>query len=589
MLILARTDDEGYFNDPSMVGHADGLKALMGAGARVELVRASCICQGKRLASGEQVAELVGKDGETIQCTAHVPLLGDAAALARGLTHIRCLTDAANLNESEAGTTEALIVLEASARLLTGPGSWGGVLKAVADSVARGDDLLFLARATTSLAGLASAYAITPRGRAALVQQVCSLRHAVADPDFLLAVLAGQHRHTLAQPLRRVATAPLIACGGNLSNGAPRFVAAVPSPITPLARGRGRAKVVVISLAHRADRRVEPLVGSPAALAAIREAGMDAEVLRASCYCERDCLNERGSLACLVDGACPQWFRWRRYEGAEAPMSAEEAHRLRSAIDQHYESDADRLIDPGCGGVETYVKDTNWPGATGCAMSHLRALIGAAAEGYDQVVVFEDDAVLPAQIAREKGWCDSCNGEVCLCPEAWAQCCAETVELLRRRPGMDCLYLGLGEQFEEADSYDGLIEEASGHADSSDEELGGVTQIGYTWCAQGIGYNRSALDDVLTLKLWELLWAQDETLPHLYCRKPWNHRFVRALRKAGWKRRWIAGAPSECFRYTFSSTRDLFSEGWVHQLENMPDSAKLGLGTAGESSNSQEF
>ncbi|CAE8626534.1 unnamed protein product, partial [Polarella glacialis] len=78
-----------------------------------------------------------------------------------------------------------------------------------------------------------------------------------------------------------------------------------------------------------------------------------------------------------------------------------------------------------------------------------------------------------------------------------------------------------------------------------EDDLGGVTEIGYTWCAQAILYSRSALEDVLRLRLHELIWAQDETLPHLYSRNPWNHRFVDALRKRGWRRRWVVGGPSD--------------------------------------------
>jgi len=147
---------------------------------------------------------------------------------------------------------------------------------------------------------------------------------------------------------------------------------------------------------------------------------------------------------------------------------------------------------------------------------------------------------------------------------------------MRRAPRLDALYLGLGEAFEPPGDDEGILEAGS----DSEEELGGVTQIGYTWCAQAILYARSALDDVLHLRLCEQLWAQDETIPHLYSRRPWNHRYVRALRKAGWRRRWVVGAPS-----------DSIESGWVYQLETVTaeSSHDLGLGTAAASSNSQEF
>lgn len=62
----------------------------------------------------------------------------------------------------------------------------------------------------------------------------------------------------------------------------------------------------MITLAHRGDRRVDPLVAGPGALAAMRAAGakpfhslssgvgLDVEVLRASCYCERDAVEQDG-------------------------------------------------------------------------------------------------------------------------------------------------------------------------------------------------------------------------------------------------------------------------------------------------------
>jgi len=329
------------------------------------------------------------------------------------------------------------------------------------------------------------------------------------------------------------------------------------------------------------------MVGSEVAVNAMQAAGFDVEILRASCYCERDRLNRRGFLSCVVDGAEPQWMRVSRYKGAGEAMDPEEAQELRAAITRNYKHDADRLIDPGDGTVETYVVDSNWPGATSCAISHLRALVGAAAAGYEQLFIFEDDAIIPAKVARGRGWCDSCDGEVCFCPDSWAMCIEEATELMRRAPGLDLLYLGIGEAFENPGRIDGLLGSDAAGSDDDGVELGGVTEIGYTWCAHAIGYSRSALDDVLALKLWQLLWAQDETIPHLYSHKPWNKRFVHALREAGWRRRWVAGAPSDCFNAFFKNWDCMGNDGWVDQLEGSEDAALFG--TAARSSNSHEF
>jgi len=296
------------------------------------------------------------------------------------------------------------------------------------------------------------------------------------------------------------------------------------------------------------------------------------ELLRASCYCERDAMKRQGSLGRYVHGF--QWARFKHYEGAAESMTEEEEARLRDAINKNYLLPAEHLITPG--GTKGYVYDTNWPGATSCAMSHIRALTDAALGGYEMALVFEDDSAIPSQVARERGWCDACTGDLCKCPSAWASCIEEAVELMRRAPSLDALYLGLGECFEEPGPAEDILE-----ADSdSDEDLGGITEIGYTWCAHAILYSRSALDDVLALRLNQHLWAQDETIPHLYGRKPWNHRYVKALQKAGWHRRWVVGAPS-----------GFMDEGWVYQLENLTTERKndLGLGTAAVSSNSQVF
>ena len=45
-------------------------------------------------------------------------------------------------------------------------------------------------------------------------------------------------------------------------------------------------------------RSGKPAARSAAAVAAMRDEGFDVEILRASCYCERDRLNDRGCVTC---------------------------------------------------------------------------------------------------------------------------------------------------------------------------------------------------------------------------------------------------------------------------------------------------
>lgn len=105
-----------------------------------------------------------------------------------------------------------------------------------------------------------------------------------------------------------------------------------------------------------------------------------------------------------------------------------------------------------------------------------------------------------------------------------------------------------------------------------------VTQLGYMWCAEAILYSRSALEDVLSLALHERIWAQDETVPHLYSARPWNPRFMESLRRAGFQRQWIAGVPS-----------GEIEDGWVQQLEYFKEELDGALGNAWRSSNSSEL
>ncbi len=109
------------------------------------------------------------------------------------------------------------------------------------------------------------------------------------------------------------------------------------SGLKPIYASLALPEVAVITLAHRGDRRIDPLVAGPSALAAMQKAGFekqrggygetwtkrqaivsyninltrlrqslvnlpgfDVEVLRASCYCERDAVEQ----ASIQSGGC---------------------------------------------------------------------------------------------------------------------------------------------------------------------------------------------------------------------------------------------------------------------------------------------
>lgn len=603
---LTCADADGHFGDDRLAGHPKNLQALQDSGATVHVLRASCLCQGQRLADEGSVAELIGD--LTRHFSARASEKGrDAAELARGLSHLRCLAAAAELTaeEEERRRPCAVVVIEAHACLspgfVRGGGCWPHLLLEASASAGRGEDMLFFTSPSVPPPGQipsAAAYSLSRKSCIALCNRWEKLaKGGVEAAEGLLGrfISAGGGLRTVGRLMVLPSTQHQQPAVG-LRQLAP--------PALRVSEPRDAVKICIISLPHRADRRVDPLVCGPGAVAAMRGAGFEVDIIRASCYCERNALHQRGSLACyLGDGALnregPQWIGMRRYQGAEIPVDLEEARQLRQAIDEHYEEGAERLVDDMNeeGTIEGYVVDTNWPGATSCAMSHARALLAAASDGYSHTLVFEDDAVIPRRVALQKGWCKGgCKGSMCHCASAWASCVQEAVDLARRAPQLDILYLGLGESFEKPGPAEGLLE-AEGrplrwlsraignacalmgtHALTSGAE--GITQIGYTWQAQAILYCRSALDDLLTLPLSEMIWAQDETIPHLYGRNPWNHRYMKALQQAGLQRRWVAGAPS-----------DHVDLGWVYQLESLTADADndLGLGTAWHSSNSAEL
>ncbi|CAJ1341234.1 unnamed protein product [Effrenium voratum] len=347
-----------------------------------------------------------------------------------------------------------------------------------------------------------------------------------------------------------------VACAGLLTHRpSARPAPPLPRPLLRSKRIHDGIKVVVITLAHRADRRVEPLVGSPASLAALRHAGLEVEVLRASCYCERDALEQYGRLPSFFGDL---WAEFRRYEGADKPLDSEEEEELLDYVNENYNHGAERLVDPDDGDLAGYLRDTNWPGATSCAMSHLRALVKSALDGHQFTLICEDDAVIPTEVAKKRGWCEGCEGKLCFCPTAWVCCVQEAVELMRRAPHLDLLYLGVGEAFEPHG------EEILAADSDSEDDLGGITELGYTWCAEAILYARSALEDVLALSLHERLWAQDETIPHLYSRKPsgipasWHRCNVLASSAVGWRE-----LPRKTWRRAGSSSWSSLKRSWM--------------------------
>lgn len=594
VLLVVRPDDDSYLRRLGHAGHPASLEALAAAGASVRLLRASCLCLGRRLATSGTTAELFGETTVHVEPTAPERAL-PAVELARGLTHLRCWEEA-----SRRSGGEWVVVLEANCRAASG--AWAPLVQAVCAAAGRPEDVLLLCEGS-SLA----AYALSPRACSVLAGHWRSLlRLGVDSTEALL--------QRLQQSLQlRVASLPmvleaLLPCN---RDGAPiPCPVALPKPpaLRPRAVREGSIKVFVITLPHREDRRRPPLVCSTEALEAMRAAGCDVEVLRASCYCERDSLVAAGELGCyLQDSASasglPHWARMHRYAGVNLPVRKKEAEALRSFIDEHYQAGggAERLVNSmgGEGGIKGYVVDTNWPGATSCAISHARALMSAALDGYSSALVFEDDAVIPRTVAWRRGWCEgSCRGPLCFCPRAWRACLEDALALLRKADDLDVLYLGLGEAFEEPGPAEGLLP-GGGVADlprrwwlgalshvqcglppPQRADPGGLTQIGYTWQAQAMMYTRRALDDLLAFPLSEILWGHDETIPHLYGRKPWNPRYVDALKSAGWRRPWVAAAPSGAI--------DL---GWVYQLETLTSdyASDLNLGTAWQSSNAEEF
>lgn len=560
-VLLPAWRSNAIWANAACVGHPQNLEALRASGADVKVLRASCNCQAKRLHEEGSVHELT-ESGRTLSFTGSARSLSDTAL---ALSHLRAWHEAIEV------TVVPVLVLMAEANIQSGyrmglPISWASqMLATTTAATGRGDALLWLGDPPDRkmlVGGTGSGYMLSPNFLQRLKLFLPTLK--VQPSDQLLACL---HRLATDQVQRPIACAQMVTGSNTQQLSAP-----CPTMSLHPARKHSAIKVVVITLAHRGDRRIDPLVAGPSALAAMQKSGFDVEVLRASCYCERDAVEQYGRLPCYFDDK--HWANFQRYDGATKALDSEEEEELLEYLNENYEHGAERLADPDDGDLAGYLRDTNWPGATSCAMSHMRGLIRAALHGNEFALVFEDDAVIPTSVAKKRGWCESCTGQLCFCPDAWVFCVEEAVELMKRAPQLDLLYLGVGEAFEPPGPHQGILAESD-----SDDELGGVTEMGYTWCAEAILYARSALEDVLALKLHERIWAQDETVPHLYSQKPWNPRFMESLKKVGFKRRWLAGAPA-----------DDVEEGWIQQLEFFKeelDNAHLAL--AWRSSNSSEL
>lgn len=625
VLVIGQPSNDTPLRSTNMVGHLQNLSIMRRSGANVSLMRASCECIGGRLAQEGSCAELFGERTITVSASRQLNSVarGLSSQLARGLSHLRCL---ASVADGEA--QKAVIVMEAGCCFQNPAGFsslWDALLQEVLAAHSRGDSMILLnVAASVNSPPLASAYALSPQCR----------RYLSRSWEKTLLAAGIDSAESIVQRFRlsgnfSVGIIPMLHSPGQLAPSieligsqrvAPSYAAPQRAPAEISGRGN-RMKVFIITLPHRGDRRRKPLVCSPPAVAAMRKAGVEVEVLRASCYCDRNAMQNRGELRCCLGdsagaGGLPHYATMRRYPGAEKPVSADEAERFRSAMDENFVEGADRLVDSMGGTVEGYIVDSNWPGATSCAISHARALMSAALDGYGYALVFEDDAVIPQSVSSSRGWCKgSCSGAICHCPSAWAACVqdarvlaerAASAQIEGRGEGLDVLYLGLGESFEPTGAPEALLPggggavgyglrwlsrallgtcqgegpESSLSQTHGSDSVRGLTQVGYTWQAQAILYTRRALDDLLMFPLSEILWAQDETIPHLYANTPWNHRYVDALVATGWRRRWVAAGPA-----------DAIKQGWVYQLETLTsdNESDLGLGTAWKSSNAQEF
>ncbi|CAJ1372596.1 unnamed protein product [Effrenium voratum] len=441
---------------PFCAGNPNAQRALRLAGAEVQVLRVCCLCQGRRLKEEGFVSELM-QSGRTAAFQLAAPA-ASAETAAAALSQRLAWAEAAEATEPP--ESQSVLVISADAfiperwcqmQLVDGepcPLLWAKQLLAAPAS-----PLLLLGEP-----GGTEGYALSPR-----------LLHELRSCDNQVQPSAQQMIAQLCSLAKAIHPGP-VACAGLLTHRpSARPAPPLPRPLLRSKRMHDGIKVVVITLAHRADRRVEPLVGSPASLAALRHAGFEVEVLRASCYCERDALEQYGRLPCFFGDL---WAEFRRYEGADKPLDSEEEEELLEYVNENYNHGAERLVDPDDGDLAGYLRDTNWPGATSCAMSHLRALVKSALDGHEFTLICEDDAVIPTEVAKKRGWCEGCEGKLCFCPTAWVCCVQEAVELMRRAPHLDLLYLGVGEAFEPHG------EEILAADSDSEDDLGGTWDNG---------------------------------------------------------------------------------------------------------------
>eukprot|EP00439_Symbiodinium_sp_Y106_P009555 s665_g1.t1 len=341
LCLIHPADDGAVFSNARCVGHPDSLQALRGAGADVQVLRASCLCQGKRLLETGQVSEL-SRSGRTWQLRRCPGPATSAASCAWALSHLRAWLEA-----TEKVPSGPVIILGASSALAASaphfvPAWARQVIDTSAASATRGEPMLLLGPSLESGGTLFEGYSLSPALLRALRSQSLENWKVAANPTSMVSQLWQFAQAGVMRPM---------PCAGLLSGSKP--VAAWPRPLRPPAlvpgRPRDDLKVLLITLPHRSDRRIDPLIGGPAAAAALKAAGYHLEALRASCYCERDALDKNGYLPCYFSASL--WGACRRYEGATEPLDSEDEEDLIDYINDTYAPGAERLIDPEDGTI----------------------------------------------------------------------------------------------------------------------------------------------------------------------------------------------------------------------------------------------
>eukprot|EP00913_Durusdinium_trenchii_P034798 g32551.t2 len=309
VFVLVRPAAHADALDAQRAGHPLSLAALKAAGAEVKVLRASCHCQGKRLLEEGAVYELAecGRTGTLFVC----PAAWHEATEVKNLPVVVLLAESIIQGPSALWAQQVVAACRSGQPLLSLghpplPHSLEGGYAMSAGFLQRLKLLLpsLKAKPSAEMAQSLFRLALERALRGALFFRVLASQEVLTqDEQFRLPSVP-------AAPLLKGGDGPLVPPGSGRSH-------------PPVAgRPHGGIKVVVITLAHRGDRRVDPLVAGPSALAAMREAGFDVEVLRASCYCERDTLEQHGRLLCFFDEN--HWGNFQRYEGATRELDSEE-------------------------------------------------------------------------------------------------------------------------------------------------------------------------------------------------------------------------------------------------------------------------